>query len=95
MTLIRPPPLRLAAPPPPSLCIIPSLKPGTEEVASVCGKPTEPGDLCCAEHWRKVTPDTRRDFVAERKRLRKLEIAKASPLMRELIKRVIIEAARR
>lgn len=94
MTLIKPPPFRLAAPPPPSLCIIPSLKPGTEEVASVCGAETG-GELCCPQHWGKVSKGTRADFIAERKRLRELKIAKASPFMRELIKRVIIEAARR
>lgn len=86
-------PLRLVAPPPPAKCMIPTLKPGTTEVASICGADTD-GDLCCPEHWRRVKPDTRRQYVAERKRLRLLKIAKPSELMRELIKRVIIEAAR-
>lgn len=72
-------------------CPIPTLKPGTTEVATICSKPTD--EVFCDECWARVTPVTRREFNMERNRMRRCGIAQPTPRMRELIKRVIIEAA--
>lgn len=72
-------------------CPCPTLKPGTTEVDTVCGELSP--EMLCPKHWARVSRETRRLFVAERDRLRKVRSPNLTERMKKLIAMAITEAA--